>query len=185
MPLFSGKSYLELSKLEAYSRLAIELEIRTLANDGIILYNGQTASGKGDYVSLAIKDGYVEFKYDLGSGVVVLRSSQKLQIGRFHRIIAKRYQRDGMLSVDGQDETTGHSKGPKNFLDLGEHLYIGFVPGSVEQIFDNIGISTGFNGCIRHFKIGRQYIDLKYPGSKVLKAVDISKSESGYIYMSD
>ncbi|GFY62708.1 hypothetical protein TNIN_474271, partial [Trichonephila inaurata madagascariensis] len=173
MPLFSGKSYLELSKLEAYSRLAIELEIRTLANDGIILYNGQTASGKGDYVSLAIKDGYVEFKYDLGSGVVVLRSSQKLQIGRFHRIIAKRYQRDGMLSVDGQDETTGHSKGPKNFLDLGEHLYIGFVPGSVEQIFDNIGISSGFNGCIRHFKIGRQYIDLKYPGSKVLKAVDI------------
>ncbi|GIY34897.1 hypothetical protein CDAR_522171 [Caerostris darwini] len=175
MPLFAGRSYLELSKLEAYSRLAIELEVRTLANDGIILYNGQTASGKGDYVSLAIKDGFVEFKYDLGSGVVVLRSSQRLQLGRFHRIIAKRYQRDGMLSVDGQDETTGHSKGPKNFLDLGEHLYIGYVPGSIQQVFDNIGVSDGFNGCIRHFKIGRQYIDLKYPGSRVLKAVDTSE----------
>ncbi|KAG8193217.1 hypothetical protein JTE90_005564 [Oedothorax gibbosus] len=175
LPLFSGKSYLELSKLDAYSRLAIELELKPLASDGIILYNGQTSSGRGDYVSLAIKDGFVEFKYNLGSGVAVLRSSQRLQVGKFHRIAAKRYQKDGMLSVDGQDHSTGHSTGPKNFLDLGQHLYMGYVPGEVEQIFDNVGVSMGFSGCIRHFKIGRQFVDLKYPGSKVLKAVDVSE----------
>lgn len=63
MPMFSGRSYLELPKLEAYSRFSVEMEIRTLSTDGILLYNGQTSSGKGDYVSLAIKSGFVEFRY--------------------------------------------------------------------------------------------------------------------------
>ncbi|GIX80196.1 hypothetical protein CEXT_135851 [Caerostris extrusa] len=86
------------------------LEVRTPAETTALSLQRTTDGfgGKGDYVSLAIKDGFVGIRkrppsYDLGrSGVVVLRSSQRLQLGRFHRIIAKRYQRDGMLSVDGQ-----------------------------------------------------------------------------------
>ncbi|XP_054715534.1 agrin-like [Uloborus diversus] len=175
MPLFTGFSYLELPKLQAYSRLAIELEIRTLTNEGIILYNGQTASGKGDYVSLAVKDGYVEFRYNLGSGEAILRSSQRLQLGRFHRITAKRYQRDGMISVDGKSETTGQSPGSRNYLDLGENLFLGYVPTTAIQIFDNIGIATGFNGCIRHFKISKDYIDLKCPGTHIINAENIQE----------
>ncbi|XP_035220628.1 agrin-like [Stegodyphus dumicola] len=175
MPLFSGNSFLELPQLQAYSRLDIELEIRTLASDGIILYNGQRASGRGDYVSLVVKDGFIEFRYDLGSGPLILRSSQKLQLGRFHRITARRYQREGMLSVDGQDGITGQSGGPRNSLNLGENLFLGYVPASSKLIFENIGVSTGFIGCIRHFKIGRKFVDLKYPGTEVLKAQEIQE----------
>lgn len=62
MPLFSGRSYMELRKLDAYSRISVEMEVRTLSTDGLLLYNGQTRSGKGDFISLSIKGGYVEFR---------------------------------------------------------------------------------------------------------------------------
>jgi coxsackievirus/adenovirus receptor len=39
----------------------------------MILYNGQQASGKGDFLSLNINDGYVHFRYDLGSGIANVR----------------------------------------------------------------------------------------------------------------
>lgn len=61
-PAFSGLSFLEMEKLNANSRLSIELEFRTFSERGILLYNGQTPAGKGDFVSLAINDGHVEFR---------------------------------------------------------------------------------------------------------------------------
>lgn len=65
VPSFSGKSFIELYKLEAYSRLSLEMDFKTFSNDGILLYNGQTASSSGDFVAITLKDGFVEFR--LGS----------------------------------------------------------------------------------------------------------------------
>jgi hypothetical protein len=39
------------------------------SDDSILLYSAQDEDGSGDYVSLTIKDGYVEFMYNLGSGM--------------------------------------------------------------------------------------------------------------------
>ena len=36
--------------------------------DGLLLYCAQNEDGQGDFVSLAIKDGRVEFRFDTGSG---------------------------------------------------------------------------------------------------------------------
>lgn len=46
-----------------------------LANDsnGVIFYNGQKTDGKGDFISLALNDGILEFRYDLGKGPAVIR----------------------------------------------------------------------------------------------------------------
>lgn len=46
-----------------------------LANDsnGVIFYNGQRTDGKGDFISLALNDGILEFRYDLGKGPAVIR----------------------------------------------------------------------------------------------------------------
>lgn len=73
VPEFSGTSYLELHRLQAYTGLSLELELKADDPDGILLYNGQTASGAGDFVSLALREGHLEFRYNLGSGPVLLR----------------------------------------------------------------------------------------------------------------
>lgn len=47
-----------------------------MANDsnGLILYNGQKSDGKGDFISLSLHDGILEFRYDLGKGPATIRS---------------------------------------------------------------------------------------------------------------
>lgn len=40
---------------------------------GLLLYNGQKTDGRGDFVSLALRDRHLEFRYDLGKGAAVLR----------------------------------------------------------------------------------------------------------------
>ncbi|GFU04717.1 hypothetical protein NPIL_519981 [Nephila pilipes] len=175
VPSFAGKSFMELYKLEAYTRLSLEIEFKTFSNDGILLYNGQT-SKSGDFVSLTLKDGFIEFRYNLGSGAVVLRSTQRVQLGKFHRVIAKRYLKDGLLAVDGQENVSGRSQGTLNSLDLVDNLFVGFVPGFSKIIALNIGVEHGLNGCIRHLKIDRREVNLKYPSSKeILRSYGISE----------
>lgn len=62
--------------------------------------------------------------------MVVLKSSQKVVPGKYHKIVARRYLKDGMLAIDGQETVSGKSLGTLNYLDLVENLYVGYVPGA-------------------------------------------------------
>ena len=63
IPSFIGKSYLRLSKFHhGNSKISIDMMFRTLNNDAILFYSAQTLDGNGDYISLAVIDGYIEFR---------------------------------------------------------------------------------------------------------------------------
>lgn len=59
LPSFDGKSFVRMNRLKAYHTFSVEVEFKTYAENGIILYNQQKSDGTGDFVSLAIVDGYV------------------------------------------------------------------------------------------------------------------------------
>ncbi len=64
--------------IELYSfvhRQKFSMTVVLLANDskGMIFYNGQKTDGKGDFISLSLNDGILEFRYDLGKGPAVIR----------------------------------------------------------------------------------------------------------------
>ena len=40
-----------------------EMSFKPESENGLLLYAGQRKSGGGDYVSIAIKDGFLQFKY--------------------------------------------------------------------------------------------------------------------------
>ncbi len=40
---------------------------------GLILYNGYTTDRSGDFISLALSDQYLEFRFDLGTGPAIIR----------------------------------------------------------------------------------------------------------------
>jgi coxsackievirus/adenovirus receptor len=61
VPSFDGKSYVRMNRLKAYHKFSIEVEFKTYADNGLILYNQQKSDGTGDFVSLAIVDGLVFF----------------------------------------------------------------------------------------------------------------------------
>jgi hypothetical protein len=69
---FRGSSYLELPRIENGARhVSIEMWVMIRGPDGIILYDGQEM-GKGDFLTLLMSRGHVQFLFDLGSGLANL-----------------------------------------------------------------------------------------------------------------
>ena len=51
----------------------IEVVFKADEANGLILYNGYTTDRSGDFISLALADQYLEFRFDLGTGPAVIR----------------------------------------------------------------------------------------------------------------
>lgn len=61
-PSFDGRAYIRLKPLKAYHKLNIDVEFKSFSENGVVLYDQQKSDGTGDFVSLAIVNGYVEFR---------------------------------------------------------------------------------------------------------------------------
>jgi len=59
-PFLDGKGFIVLGKLAGHHKLSIELEITPFFDHahGILLFSSQHANGTGDFLSLALIDGY-------------------------------------------------------------------------------------------------------------------------------
>ncbi|XP_042234513.1 agrin-like isoform X4 [Homarus americanus] len=165
IPSFSGSSYLEVKKIKAYNKVQVELEFRTFTDSGILLYSQQQKDGSGDFLSLALVNGFVEFRYNLGSGPALIRSHERVQMKRFHRVVAKRYQRDGILQLDESEDAIGKAPGNLKSLDLRGSTYIGYVPTNERRVWENTGTAEGLVGCLRSVRINGRPLDLIWPGS--------------------
>ena len=75
VPSFSGNSYLQFLGLgqSALSYLDGEVVIKPTEPTGLVLYNGYTTDRTGDFLSLALANGFVDFRFDLGTGPAVIR----------------------------------------------------------------------------------------------------------------
>jgi len=87
----------------------------------------------------------VRCRYDLGSGRKVLRSREAITLGRFHRLSAKRYGRDGVLRLDGGRDVSGVSPGNLRSLNVGMSLYL----GNVANVTDRSPTSSVFTSVLR------------------------------------
>jgi len=55
------------------SFIEIQIVFKPRSLNGLFLYNGNRMDGSGDFLSLNLVYGYVEFRFDLGSGPAVIR----------------------------------------------------------------------------------------------------------------
>ena len=54
------------------------------------MYCSQSKDGQGDFATIAIKDGRVEFRFDTGSGPAILRSGVPINAGEWYTILVER-----------------------------------------------------------------------------------------------
>lgn len=80
-------------------------------------------------------------------GLAVLRSTEPLALGRWHRVSAERLNKDGSLRVNGGRPVLRSSPGKSQGLNLHTLLYLGGVEPSV-QLSPATNISTPFRGCL-------------------------------------
>ncbi|XP_016340249.1 agrin isoform X5 [Sinocyclocheilus anshuiensis] len=157
IPYFTGDSFLELKGLHLYGqdlRQKFSMTVVLLANDskGMIFYNGQKTDGKGDFISLSLNDGILEFRYDLGKGPAVIRSKEKIKLNEWNTVNLERASRKGEISINGKDPVRGEApKSRKNQhtdLNLKESLFVGGAP-DFRKVARAAAIKGGFKGAIQ------------------------------------
>ena len=75
MPAFNGHSYLQFIGLRrtVLSFAEVDIVFKPTDRDGLLFYNGFSADRTGDFISLALRDGYLEYRFDLGTGPAIIR----------------------------------------------------------------------------------------------------------------
>lgn len=75
MPSFNGSSHLQFIGFGDQETMFSEILIiiKPYEQNGLFLYNGERMDKTGDFISLNLVDGFVEFRFDLGSGAAILR----------------------------------------------------------------------------------------------------------------
>ncbi|KAL3228172.1 hypothetical protein MRX96_004084 [Rhipicephalus microplus] len=129
-------SYMKLPTIvNAYMGFEVQITFKPEQDHGLLLYNGQQEDGSGDFISVGLTKGYVEFRFELGSGVGYLRSHQPVQMDTWHTVQISRAKKDAKLTVD-------------------DH-----VP-SFDKISPDNGYNIGFVGCVSEIKFGSRTLDL-------------------------
>ncbi|KAH9489415.1 hypothetical protein Btru_037656, partial [Bulinus truncatus] len=161
VPQFSGYSFLEFPGLQrsVLSYTDIEIIFKPTSPDGTLLYNGFSRDRKGDFLSLSMHGGFLEFRFDLGTGPAIIRSIEPLVLDSWHIVRASRTGLMGTLNIDTQPQVTGQSEGAFTQLSLLEGLYLGGHPN-----FDHTSllanVTQSFSGCIQKVTINKKFLDL-------------------------
>ncbi|CAB3365825.1 Hypothetical predicted protein [Cloeon dipterum] len=156
----SPNSYLALPTLQnAYSSFAIEISFKPESPNGIILYNGQQLGGSGDFFSFGLSNGVPEFRFFTGQSPVIVQGKQQLKMGAWHTVKISRINKDGTMTVNGNETYAGIDTGRFQGLDLQDSLYLGGVP-DYNNIQRSNGFSKGFVGCIGKLVLGSKQVDL-------------------------
>ncbi|XP_049827916.1 protein eyes shut [Schistocerca gregaria] len=162
---FSGRrSFISLPiKYLHENEICIELEIRPLADRGLLLFIGQPDTNS--FMSLSLQGGVLELRILPGqsrkrSETIVIRSGRVLAPREWHQVLAWRYGRKLYLRVDGS-LSTGTMHAGEKLPALGKVLYLGGT-GDLSNL-PNAAMATlpePFTGCIRRVYLNWEKIPL-------------------------
>uniref|UniRef100_A0A182UFF4 Laminin G domain-containing protein n=1 Tax=Anopheles melas TaxID=34690 RepID=A0A182UFF4_9DIPT len=136
-------------------RLDLQIIIKPLLEDGLLLYSGHHEYG--DYISLCLNMGHVEFTYDLGSGPATVRSEFPLSMGQWHTIKVSRTSRLAVLKIDQLPEVMTVSPNGFWHLSLPHSLYLGGIH-NVHTLPTSLRDKGSFAGCIQKVDINDRTI---------------------------
>ncbi|XP_072391898.1 pikachurin-like [Diabrotica undecimpunctata] len=152
-PRFTGSSWLAFPALRgAYKHVQLSLELRPEAYDGIFFLTGERDDMAGDFMALLLHQGFVEFRFDCGSGVGVVRSEETVLLNQWNHITLYRHRWDAWLQLNGGKHVQGRSKGLFSRITFREPLFIG-GPGNTTGLTEKLPVSRGMRGCIRHLEV--------------------------------
>ncbi|KAJ0171928.1 hypothetical protein K1T71_012691 [Dendrolimus kikuchii] len=162
-PSFSGTdSFIHIDDEETMKRLLsytldINIRFRSVSANGLLVWSGRsTLSPPGDFLSLAVENSVLVFRYDLGSGeVFIVANHTKVDDGLWHRARATRNRQAGVLEVDGLGSVGKISPGKHKQLNTENGLYIGGLP-SIEM--NTMGkYKNGLVGCVSQISLSGDF----------------------------
>ena len=146
------------------------MELRVDKPSGTIFYLGQQKKGQvkqTDYLALILRGGHVELRFNVGAGLMVIRSPKKLKMKKFHVVTLHWSVSEGsaFLQVDDQRWQAAIPENPYlNQSTSVNHTFeptlpviLGYVKGAkkLSSTLNNRfgGLRNGFTGCIQSLRI--------------------------------
>lgn len=152
-PRFTGTSWLAFPALRgAYKHVQLTLELRPEAYDGIFFLTGERDDMAGDFMALLLHQGFVEFRFDCGSGIGVVRSKETVLLNQWNRITLYRHRWDAWLQLNAGKHVQGRSKGLFSRITFREPLFIGGA-GNTTGLSEKLPVSSGLKGCLRNLEV--------------------------------
>uniref|UniRef100_A0A673N5J0 Cell adhesion molecule-related/down-regulated by oncogenes n=1 Tax=Sinocyclocheilus rhinocerous TaxID=307959 RepID=A0A673N5J0_9TELE len=145
----------------------IELEINTVAKDGLLLWQGVVCQGKGkDFISIGLQNGHIVFSYQLGSGEAQILSREPVNDGQWHMITAVRTGKQGYLQIDGGSVQRGQSEGKSIMVNTKGNIYLGGAPDM--KALTGGKYSSGITGCVKNLSLMNAR-----PGEQPARPIDL------------
>ncbi|BES90608.1 Laminin G domain [Nesidiocoris tenuis] len=173
-PGFSGQGWLAFPALKAaYKHVQLEIEFRPEVPEGILFLTGERDDLAGDFMALLIHQGFVEFRFDCGSGVGVVRSFETVLLNQWNRLTVYRHRWDAWIQLNNGKQVQGRSKGLFSRMTFREPVFIG-GRGNTSGLQEKLPTDHGFKGCIRHLQINDyNYKFAAVPKGDAIKGFDI------------
>ncbi len=157
VPSFSGQSYLAHSlPSNVDTSFEIDLTLLTSEPNEVVIFTSHDTQETPDYILLTLEGGAAVFRFNLGSGLVTISSSVRIDDGAWHVVTVAREGEQGYLTVDGET-TQGSSSG--QFMELNTQIPL-FIGGITDINFlpNDTMVNQGFVGCIRDLQIDGESI---------------------------
>ncbi|XP_030647563.1 pikachurin [Chanos chanos] len=145
----SSQSYL--------SFMEFEMTFQPGRPDGTLLYSHDDSSQ--DFLSITLMGGFVEFRFDCGSGTAVIRSEEPVEMDMWHELRVSRTAKSGILQVDEQRAVEGMAEGAFTQIKCSSPLFIGGVP-DYDSTKSNAGVLKPFSGTIQKVTLNDRNIVL-------------------------
>jgi len=112
---------------------------------------------------LQLEDGFVQYRFDCGSGPASVRvDSVAVNDGYWHKIAVERISKNVRIVVDEVYVAEGSGPGINDVLNLNSNdVFFGAEVDLLAHGFENI--QKGFVGCLQHIRI--DHVDLPLHGS--------------------
>lgn len=128
------------------SFMEFEVTFRPAGPDGMLLYSDDDASR--DFLAVSLAEGYVEFRFDCGSGEAVIRSEEQVAMDTWHELRLSRTAKSGILEVDNQKPVEGIAEGAFTQIKCSSPLYVGGVP-AYDRTKTPAAVLRPFSGTIQ------------------------------------
>ncbi|XP_049885171.1 basement membrane-specific heparan sulfate proteoglycan core protein-like isoform X3 [Pectinophora gossypiella] len=162
-PAFTGSAYLAIKapQTNRYFQMSMKVKPSAPVTDGIIMYCAESPRGYGGFTSLAVHDGKLEFRYDLGDGTapVVLTANRTLPANEWTNVHIARIGPQVSLKINLINVFEQKLDSPQNNIHLETPMFVGGVDDSI-VLNNNTGVVGGFNGCIKDVMVKGENVDI-------------------------
>ena len=149
---FGGSSYVAWRVTVSMQRhMSLTLDIKTVQANARLMH----AVGNLDYSIVEMDDGYIQYRFDCGSGEGFAKSNAiRVNDGLWHRVLVERNSRSAKITIDDTHTAEGSAPYGNSVLNL-DHNYVYFGA----QVAAN-DVADGFVGCLKAISLSNQELPL-------------------------